>query len=169
MAVTTSSRSRRRPTTGKTTRSNAEHSSKIVIRNLRENDLERGFLETLASLSDVHLTPAAAREVLASRPANEHTFVAIRNGRVVGTTSLLVDQKFIHGGGRVGNIEDVAVSPDARHCGIGTALVKHAVQRARALGCYKVILHCFSNLSGFYQRMGFRDYNIGMRLDLSAA
>jgi len=140
--------------------------NKIVIRQLRREDLDRGFLETLSALSTVDLTPAEARQVFATRPGNSHTFVAIRNNRVVGTTSLLVDQKFIHGGGRVGHIEDVAVAHDAQRLGIGTALVKHAVAQAKELGCYKVILHCFSELSGFYDRLGFRDYNIGMRVDL---
>lgn len=167
MSVATSPRRRSKP--ARVSRQVSDRSIKITIRNLRDSDLNRGFLETLANLSEVRLTPEAARKVLAARPANEHTFVAIRNGRVVGTTSLLVDQKFIHGGGRVGNIEDVVVAPDAQHCGIGTALVKHAIQRARAMRCYKVILHCFGHLGGFYQRMGFREYNIGMRLDLSAA
>lgn len=143
--------------------------NKVVIRSLRREDLDRGFLETLSALTTVDLTPAEARQVFATRPANSHTFVAMRNNRVVGTTSLLVDQKFIHGGGRVGHIEDVAVAHDAQRMGIGTALVEHAVAQAKELGCYKVILHCFSDLSGFYQRLGFRDYNIGMRVDLTTS
>lgn len=143
-------------------------SAKVVLRPLRREDLDRGFLDTLAALTKVDLTPAEARQVFATRPNNSHTFVAIRNNRVIGTTSLLVDQKFIHGGGRVGHIEDVAVARDAQRSGIGTALVEFAVAQAKEMGCYKVILHCFSELSGFYRRMGFRDYNIGMRLDLPA-
>jgi glucosamine-phosphate N-acetyltransferase len=140
--------------------------NKVTIRTLRREDLDRGFLETLSALTKVDLTPAEARQVFATRPANSHTFVAVRNNRVVGTTSLLIDQKFIHGGGRVGHIEDVAVAHDAQRMGIGTALVEHAVAQAKEMGCYKVILHCFSDLSCFYKRLGFRDYNVGMRLDL---
>lgn len=139
----------------------------LEIRELVPADFERGYLETLGALAAVNLTPEEARRVFDERPVNSYTFVAERNNRIVGTTSLLVDQKFIHGGGRVGHIEDVAVARDAQRQGIGTELVRFAVQRAQDLGCYKVILHCFAELSHFYERMNFRSFNIGMRLDLT--
>ena len=39
--------------------------------------------------------------------------------------------------------------------GIGTALVRHAVEQARRLACYKVILNCQGDRVGFYTRLGF--------------
>lgn len=139
----------------------------IDIRELRRDDLDRGFLDTLAALTSVELTAERARELFDNRPPNQFTFVATHGDRVIGTTSLVIDQKFIHSGGRVGHIEDVAVARDFQRRGIGTELVRHGADFARTAGCYKVILHCFAELSPFYQRMGFRDFNIGMRLDLS--
>lgn len=138
----------------------------LSIRELRRDDLELGFLDALAALTSVELTVERARELFDSAPKNQFTFVAIDGERVVGTTTLMVDQKYIHSGGRVGHIEDVAVSKDCQRRGIGTELVKYAASHAKKVGCYKVILHCFAELSPFYQRLGFRDYNIGMRLDL---
>lgn len=139
----------------------------IEIRELVRDDLGHGFLESLAALTRVDLTPEQARAVFDRRPSNQFTFVALADGRVIGTASLFIDQKFIHGGGRVGHIEDVAVATDFQRRGIGTELVKFASERARADGCYKVILHCAAALSAFYARIGFRDCNIGMRLDLN--
>jgi glucosamine-phosphate N-acetyltransferase len=83
----------------------------------------------------------------------------------VGTATLLVEQKFIHHGGKVGHIEDVAVHRDRQLRGIGTRLVKHATEEARKLGCYKVILDCFERLAPFYARLGYRTFNVGMRND----
>lgn len=140
----------------------------IVYRELCRDDFNRGFLETLAVLTTVDLDPQIARELFDNTPPNQFTFVADCDGRIVGTTSLVIDQKYIHSGGRVGHIEDVAVARDHQRRGIGSALVAHAIAAAKANGCYKVILHCFAELSPFYQQLGFRDFNIGMRLDLPA-
>ncbi len=129
-------------------------------------DLANGFLETLESLSEVRMTPAEAAEVLRTRlRTGVKTYVAKIDGRVVGTCSLLLEQKFLHGGGWVGHIEDVAVDRGCQKKGIGSALVEHAVAEARRRGCYKVILDCFEHLVPYYNRFGFRVFNVGMRLD----
>jgi hypothetical protein len=36
------------------------------------------------------------------------------------------------------------------------------------VGCYKVILSCFENRAAFYQGLGFRRHDVGMRVDLPA-
>jgi glucosamine-phosphate N-acetyltransferase len=139
----------------------------LVIRDLDPADLGNGFLETLGFLSAVNLTPENARPVLAEQGrAGVLTFVAVSAGRVVGTASLVAERKFIHAGGRVGHVEDVAVHRDFQRRGIGTKLVVHAVKRAQAMGSYKVILDCFGPIAQFYARLGFREFNRGLRLDL---
>jgi glucosamine-phosphate N-acetyltransferase len=138
----------------------------LTVRELRPDDLDRGFLDALAALSDVDLSPAAAKSVFADIPKNLLTFVAELDSRIVGTATLLLERKFIHGGSKVGHIEDVAVHPDFQRQGVGTALVEHATKVAQQAGCYKVVLDCFDPLVPFYERMGFRPYNRGLRLDL---
>jgi glucosamine-phosphate N-acetyltransferase len=138
----------------------------LTIGELTGPDLANGFLETLASLAEVNLTPAEAGQVFRTRlRAGVHTYVARLGQRVVGTASLLLEQKFIHGGGWVGHIEDVAVHRDCREQGIGSALVRHATLEARRLGCYKVILNCFEHLVPFYGQLGYRPHDVGLRID----
>jgi glucosamine-phosphate N-acetyltransferase len=138
-----------------------------IIRDLRTEDLANGFLDSLTSLTDVGLTPEEARGVMQTRQrAGVRTYVALLRGRVAGTASLVIEQKFIHRGGRIGHIEDVAVHRDFQGHGIGSALVQHATTEARKLGCYKVILSCFEDRVPFYSRLGFRRHDIGMRMDL---
>ena len=138
----------------------------VTVRDLEEADLDNGFLEALEALAPVGLTAAQARAVYRARPPHLHTYVAVCGGRVVGTASLLVEPKFIHAGGRVGHVEDVAVSRRAQARGAGTALVRHAVEQARRYGCYKVILESSDALAGFYERLGFRRHSLSLRLDL---
>jgi len=136
----------------------------MSIRELRGPDLANGFLETLAGLSEVNLDAQEAGEILRSRlKAGTQTFVAIIDGKVVGTVSLLVELKFLHAGGKVGHIEDVAVHANYRHRRIGSALMEHATQMAWKLGCYKVILNCFERVSPFYVQLGYKQHDVGMR------
>jgi glucosamine-phosphate N-acetyltransferase len=138
----------------------------LTITELTGRDLTHSFLETLASLAPVELTPARAGEVFRSRlRTGVHTYIARLGEQVIGTASLLLEQKFIHGGSWVGYVEDVAVHRDYQKQGIGTALVRHATEEARRHGCYKVILSCFEHLVPFYSRLGYRAYNHGMRYD----
>jgi len=138
----------------------------VTIDELTAKDLHAGFLTALASLAEVRLTPDEASKIMLDRlRLGIRTYVARWNGTVVGTTSLLVEPKFIHGGGLVGHVEDVAIHVDYQGRGIGTLLVKHATQQARLRGCYKVILDCTAELVPFYERLGYRRHNIGMRQD----
>jgi glucosamine-phosphate N-acetyltransferase len=138
----------------------------LEVRELTVADLGRGFLEALASLSVVGLTPEEAVPFFHERlAAGIRTYVARADNEVLGTASLLVERKFIHSGGLVGHIEDVAVRRDLQRKGLGTALMRHVVEEARRLGCYKVILDCADDRVGFYTRLGFRWHENSLRLD----
>ena len=155
----------------KRTSSSSGAGAGFEVRELRAEDLRNGLLETLQSLSDLEgLTPAVARQALSEmkqRPAGHNVLVAVTSeGSVIGATTLLVERKFIHAGGRVGHIEDVSVRRGHEGKGVGRALVGEAVGLARKLGCYKCILNCDPDLVGFYEKLGFARHDVGMRLDL---
>lgn len=142
----------------------------ITVRELTGCDIRPDFLDTLAALAEVKLTREDAVEIFRQRLAGGiRTYVATDDERIVGTLTLLVERKFIHQGGRVGHIEDVVVHGEYQKRGIGQALVRHAVEEARQLGCYKVILDCFEERVRFYESVGFRRHDVGMRIDLEQA
>ena len=80
--------------------------------------------------------------------------VAEENGKIVGSTTLLIEQKFIHNGGRVGHIEDVVVSKEFEGRGIGIKLVTSLLKKAEEMKCYKTILDCEEKLIPFYEKIG---------------
>ncbi|HET6422499.1 MAG TPA: GNAT family N-acetyltransferase, partial [Planctomycetaceae bacterium] len=94
------------------------------------------------------------------------TFVAVAGERIIGTASLLLETKFIHNGGRVGHVEDVAVDPNYQGQGIGQALIHHLIEVCRRERCYKLILDCNPQLVPWYSKLGFREWCHAMRLDL---
>jgi glucosamine-phosphate N-acetyltransferase len=141
----------------------------LEIRDLRAPDLDDSFFESLSSLAEVQLTRPRAVEIFRRRlKAGVRTYVAVLDGRIVGTASLLMELKFIHGGGVVGHVEDVAVHRDFQKRGIGKALVEQLTDVAKEAGCYKIILNCIEDRVPFYEGQGYRRYDVGMRLDLPA-
>ena len=142
----------------------------IIIREIEEDDLEKGFLETLDFLrSASDLDKNKANEILKKIKQNPNhiIYVAIDNKKIVGSTTLLIEQKFIHDGGLVGHIEDVVVRKDYEGKGIGIKLVTSLLERAKEKNCYKTILDCKDDVKQFYERIGFKRESNGMRYDHS--
>ena len=140
----------------------------IIIREIEEDDLEKGFLETLDFLRNTSdLDKNKANEILKKikQNTNHIIYVAIDNKKIVGSTTLLIEQKFIHDGGFVGHIEDVVVRKDYEGKGIGIKLVTSMLERAKEKNCYKTILDCKDDVKQFYERIGFKRESNGMRYD----
>ena len=142
----------------------------IIIREIEEDDLENGFLETLDFLRNASdLDKNKANEILKKIKQNPNHIihVAIDNKKIVGSTTLLIEQKFIHDGGLVGHIEDVVVRKYYEGKGIGIKLVTSMLERAKEKNCYKTILDCKDDVKQFYERIGFKRESNGMRYDHS--
>ena len=78
-------------------------------------------------------------------------FVATDADAVIGTAMAGYD-------GHRGWLYTVAVSPDCRRRGVGTALVRHSVNALRVAGCTKVNLQIRATntaVRGFYESLGF--------------
>src|ERR1051326_6660827 len=123
-------------------------SLEYMIREIEENDIETGrLLEVLENLAPVGgLTMPAAKMILKEIRSNplHKIFVAVTQeglgrGLVIGTTTLLVEPKFIFGGGRVGHIEDVAIRAGYQRKGIGFKLVNYATEQAVAMRCVRIV------------------------------
>ena len=136
------------------------------IRLLASQDFYNGFLETLAALKPVDLSTEAALRLFWTKNNSNLTFVALEGEAVIGTASLLIEQKFIHKGGLVGHIEDVAVHKDHQKKGVGQALLNRLIEEGRQQGCYKLLLDCSLDLVPFYEKLGFYSSVANMRLDL---
>lgn len=108
---------------------------------------------------------------LAELPQDRVVLVAERNRRLVGTCTLHLIEHLAHGFARSAILEDVVVDQDARGLGIGQALTRAALERARSWGCYKVALSSAQHREDahrFYQRLGFKPHGISLALTLHA-
>ena len=142
--------------------------SELIIRKIIESDLENGFLESLDSLRQTsNLEQNSARNILKQILGNENHIIHVAelDGKIVGSTTLLVEQKFIHEGGIVGHIEDVVVKKEFEGQGIGMKLVLSLLDIAKKRECYKTILNCEDELIPFYEKIGFKQKSNDMRFD----
>jgi len=140
----------------------------ITIRKIRESDLSNGFLESLDNLKTAsNLSNEKARAILKKITGNPNNviFVAVLDNKVVGSVSMIIEQKFIHDGGLVGHIEDVVVSKEHEGVGVGFKIMQTALEYAKNQGCYKTILDCDDKVRPFYERLGFKRHSNGMRFD----
>jgi glucosamine-phosphate N-acetyltransferase len=152
--------------------SNRKSKIDYEIRRLRESDLENGFFETLSNLSevgrvsqDIRRAANILREIDKSKMSN--IFVAVeKGGKIIGSITLLLEQKFIHDGGKVGHIEDVVTRRGYAGKGIGSALVRNCINLAKEEKCYKMVLDSSPANVQFYKKAGFREHEISMRYDI---
>jgi glucosamine-phosphate N-acetyltransferase len=141
---------------------------KVVLRRVKPEDFDNGFLETMSGLSAANLTPKKAKKVLEKRDSmGIRTYVVAMKdtGYIIATASLVFQIKLFRGGGVVGMIEDVVVHPDYRGYKYGVILIEHMIQAAKRAKCYKVILWCNEKNVGYYEKFGFHSHEVLMRID----
>ena len=140
----------------------------VTIRELKEDDIQKGFLKTLDTLRQTSsITQEKALEIFKEIKTNPKHIIIIAelNGEIIGTTTLLVEPKFIHQGGKVGHIEDVVVRKEFQGRKIGQKIIKFVLQIAKNKGCYKTILDCSDDVKLFYEEIGFKQHSNELRFD----
>lgn len=140
----------------------------VIIRELKEEDLWNGFLTSLDSLrkaSDIDKDKAT--EIFNKINSNPDHIIAVAEieGQVVGSTTLLIEPKFIHNGGLVGHIEDVVIDRNFQGKKIGEKIMKYLLKIAETRGCYKTILDCTDDVKPFYEKIGFKHTANELRFD----
>ena len=145
----------------------------ILIRKIKERDFENGFFETLSNLTtvgDIYSNDELKKEIIRRVLENQnHTIIVaedLESSKIIGTATLLIEQKFIHNGGRVGHIEDVATRKGFEGRGVGREMIHKLTEISNEHGCYKIILDCDPNVVKFYEKLGFVKKAITMRRDL---
>lgn len=83
---------------------------------------------------------------------------------IIGTGTIIYEQKFIHNGGIVAHLEDIIIKKEFTGKGYGKSFLEHLTKCSKKYGCYKTILYCDKNTQEFYEKCGFCKKNIGMEI-----
>jgi glucosamine-phosphate N-acetyltransferase len=84
------------------------------------------------------------------------------DNKIIATGTILYETKIIHGGKKVGHIEDIVVDQEYRCKGIANQILKLLIEDSTKNNCYKVILDCNYDNIQFYEKNGFTHKNAQM-------
>jgi glucosamine-phosphate N-acetyltransferase len=138
-----------------------EFPSELHIRPLASTDYDRGHLSVLGILSEAPDVGADAWKSqfhdLRDTPATYYVLVVVARDtdRIVASGGVFIERKFLRGLGRVGHIEDIAVSSEMQGKKLGLRIIQSLMHISEGLGSYKTILNCSDANMPFYEKCGF--------------
>ncbi len=115
------------------------------------------------------LTPYRAAFARIEGDPQQHLLVADEEGAVVGVLQLSILFGLSRQGASRALIEAVRVRADHRGGGLGSWLIRQAVEEARSHGCALVQLtsdRTRADAHRFYERLGFEATHVGYKLPL---
>jgi glucosamine-phosphate N-acetyltransferase len=95
---------------------------------------------------------------------NHHILVIEYENIIVGSGTLLIEEKMTYGGCKMGHIENILIDENMRGKKLGTLLIHELIKIADQKKCYRVDLGCENFLKKFYKSVGFNDSLICMTL-----
>ncbi len=107
-------------------------------------------------------------EIRKEQKENAIRLSAVENGEELGVMYLYLIRNDSHTE-PYGLLEDVLVKEEHRKKGIGTMLVKEALNEAKRLNCYKVIGTSRmerENVHAWYEKLGLKKHGFEFRIDL---
>lgn len=96
-------------------------------------------------------------------------YVAERDGEIIATHTLLVQDNIARNATPSAIIEGVVVAEEARGSGVGKAMMRHAFETAAGAGAYKICLFTGSSddrVHDFYRKLGFDEHGVSYLLNL---
>lgn len=111
----------------------------------------------------------SAYELIAKDP-NHELIVAELDGDVIGTLHLMFLPSLSFQGGLRAQVESVRVDTPHQNQGIGSKMMKWAMEQAKAREAHIVQLTTHksrANAHRFYERLGFKGTHLGMKLSLT--
>ncbi|KAJ2481483.1 Glucosamine-phosphate N-acetyltransferase-like protein [Coemansia sp. RSA 2131] len=140
-----------------------------VLRPLEATDFRKGFMDCLSNLT---VTGQVNEQMFVEsfeemqRAGGYFVIVVedLQTETIVASGTLVVEQKFLRGCGRVGHVEDIVVAKGQQGKRFGVTIVKQLVQIANVTGCYKTILDCDAENVAFYEKCGMQRKAVQMAL-----
>lgn len=144
------------------------HYSMMNIRELHITDYSE-YLRLINIFRETFFTEEQFIEMLKIMKimkTNSIIIVLELENRLIGTGTILFENKFIHNISKIAHIEDICIDTEFRGKGYGTLLVNHLIEYSKKNGCYKVTLYCKEHLEKFYNSSGLIKNGIQMAVYL---
>ena len=135
----------------------------MEIRKISQKDLDT-LMDLYVQLSPINEgLPAQKRDEIWEQIQNDDKITylgAYENDKLIATCFLTIIPNFSNQGRPIGFIENVVTDEKWRGKGVGSQLLKKAIELAKEQNCYKVFLESGITRTGahdFYRSLGFDD------------
>lgn len=127
----------------------------ITLREIEENDFYKSYLELFSETSSIDF---ALFSSFVNNLKDNHKIFVIEHeyeSKIIGSITLIIEEKLIHNMGKVCHVEDVVIHPSFQKNGLGKYLIDFAKNYACSQKCYKIILDCMQHNVEFYKKCDF--------------
>jgi len=122
--------------------------------------------------SEFTLEQARLRLAAIHEHPTHRVFIALNDGKPVGTFALMAMPSLAGDGAATGLLEDVVVSAGSRGQGVGEWMMRAAMDKAREMGCCKLMLSTAAHrlrAHAFYERVGFTLHGKSFYVEIEGA
>ena len=131
----------------------------FIFRYLNFNDIDVNYFKLLNQLTDVDFDNITEDKnmVFFKKLNDSHMIIVIEHeNKIIGSGTILIEEKLIRSYGRVSHIEDIVIDNEYRNYGLGKELLNTLIEISKDKGCYKCILDCKDELEDFYKKCNFK-------------
>ena len=136
----------------------------MIIRDIKHDD----FPSCLKLLKQLTIVGQPTKNIFdkINNNNNYNIYISEINNKIIGMATILIEQKIIHSGGKVGHIEDVVVDKNYRGQNVGQKLIERCVVKGKNEKCYKIILDCDEKNIAFYEKCNFKQHGVCRYLNI---
>ena len=95
------------------------------------------------------------RDFLSKLGPNHQIVLLKKNGKIIASGTLFIEQKLTYGGCKLGHIENIYVEEEHRSNGYAKTIINKLIEMANTNKCYRIDLICDEKLIDFYRKRGF--------------
>jgi len=141
----------------------------MYFRFLNFNDYNSNYLDLLSQLSIIDkklINQQQWNNFISNLNINHQIFVLVDSStnKIIGSGTLLIENKIIHNMSKVGHIEDIVIDNSFREKGYGKMIIDYLINEAKKLNVYKIILNCSEENVLFYKKCNFIKKGVEMAI-----
>lgn len=138
-----------------------------MISELKKEDYHE-YITLINNFRECNISKDEFINILEKIKINGNIYIYKIDNKIVGTITLMLEQKFIHNGAIYGYIEDLFVAETFRNLGIGSKLISFVIEKAKNIEKCRIIkLNSNHQLINYYKKKNFEKYGYTMYLKIN--